>query len=79
MSDDTKRSIAWISAAVVTAIVYGLYSADWTADWWASAILFLLVGAALHPILGVSIVWIEGGWDFDAVVVWASVLAGALG
>jgi hypothetical protein len=80
MSDDSKRFVAWMGAAIITGLVFSLYP-SWTA-WWTSAGLLLLVGLALHAVLRVPVVWIEGVdvWDKIAtVVIWTVALVGALG
>ena len=57
MSDETKRLVAIGAAIVITWGVFGFYAAE---PWWVAVGFFLLAVMALHAILGVSIVWIDG-------------------
>jgi hypothetical protein len=76
MSDDSKRFVAWVGAVVATALVFGNLTS------WHSYGFLVLVGLALHAVLRVPVVWIEGVdvWDKIAtVVIWTVALVGALG
>ena len=69
MSNDFKRLLSWVGAAVITVLLVGVY----LEQWWTALGFFLLVGLALNAVLGGS--RIEDAWGkFEtAIVVGAAV------
>ena len=61
MSDETKRFV--IGATIV--LTWVLFGTQPEEPWWVVVGFMLLIMTALHAVLGVPIVWIEGfgAWD----------------
>ena len=78
MSNDLKRLVSWVGAAVITVLLVGVY----LEQWWTALGFFLLVGMALNAVLGGSVVRIEGknAWGkFETAIVVGAAVAGAFG
>ena len=76
VSNDLKRLVSWVGAAVITVLLVGVY----LEQWWTALGFFLLVGLALNAVLGGSVVRIEGknAWGkFGTAIVVGAAVAGA--